>query len=124
GSYAPVAFGPLGRGWPARARFGGTYDERWMNDDFPFLPRDFDERYYQAAPEDQQLAHPKAALDDVLEGFTPDGARRFALPYFEATVHVVPKRGGREDYDATLDTCVFGPDAERFTMTWRVPGPL
>jgi len=124
GSYAPVAFGPLGRGWPARARFGGTYDERWMNDDFPFLPRDFDERYYQAAPEDQQLAHPKAALDVVLEGFTPDGARRFALPYFEAPVHVFPKRGGREDHVATLDTIVFEPDAERFTMTWRVARPL
>ena len=53
--YAPVAFGPLGRGWPLRARFGGTYDDKWLKDDFPFLPKDFDERYYQAAPEDQQI---------------------------------------------------------------------
>lgn len=124
GSYAPVSFGPLGRGWPLRARFGGTYDDRWLKNDFPFLPADFDERYHQAAPEDQQIPHPKAALDVVLEGFTPDGVRRFTLPHFEAPVHVFPKRGTREDHVATLDTIVFEPDAERFTMTWRVTRPL
>jgi hypothetical protein len=124
GTYTPVAFGPLGRGWPQRARFAGTYDERWQRDDFPFLPRDFDERYYQAAPADQQIPHPKAALDVELSGFTPDGPRRFTLPYFEAPVHVFPKRGEREDHIATLDTIVFEPDAERFTMSWRIARPL
>jgi hypothetical protein len=124
GAYTPVAFGPLGRGWAQRARYAGTYDERWLKDDFPFLPKDFDERYYQAAPADQQIPHPKAALEVVLEGVTPDGVRRFTLPYFEAPVHVFPKRGERENYTATLDTIVFEPDAERFTMTWRVARPL
>ena len=124
GKYAPMALGPLGRGWPQRARYAGTYDERWLKDDFPFLPKDFDERYYQAAPEDQQIPHPKAPLDVELQGFTADGLRRFTLPYFEAPVHVFPKRGEREDHVATLDTIVFEPDAERFTMTWRVARPL
>jgi hypothetical protein len=122
--YNPMALGPLGRGWPQRARHAGTYDDRWLKDDFPFLPKDFDERYYQAAAEDQQIPHPKAALDVVLEGFTSDGRRAFALPYFEAPVHVFPKRGEREDHIATLDTIVFEPDAERFTMAWRVARPL
>jgi hypothetical protein len=120
----PVALGPLGRGWPQRARYAGTYDDAWLADVFPFLPADFDERYYQAAPEDQQVPAPKAPMDVVLTGFTADGPRQFALPHFEAPVHVFPKRGEREDYVATLDTIVFEPDLERFTMSWRVARPL
>jgi hypothetical protein len=121
---APAALGPLGRGWPQRARYAGTYDDAWLADVFPFLPADFDERYYQAAPEDQQVPVPKAPMDVVLTGFTADGPRQFALPHFEAPVHVFPKRGEREFHSGTLDTIVFEPDHERVTMTWRVTRPL
>lgn len=120
----PVALGPLGRGWPQRARYAGTYDEHWLADVFPFLPKDFDERYYQAAPEDQQLPTPKGPMEVVLSGFTADGQRQFTLPHFEAPVHLFPKRGEREDLSATLDTIVFEPDLGRFTMSWRVARPL
>lgn len=120
----PMAFGPLGRGWPARARFAGTYDQHWLDEIFPFLPPDFDERYYQAAPEDQQVPLPQGPMEVELRGFTPDGHRQFVLPYFEAPVHVFPKRGDREDLFASVDTIVFEPDEERFTMTWRVARPL
>jgi hypothetical protein len=122
--YKPMAFGPLGRGWPQRARFAGTYDQQWLDEVFPFLPKDFDERYYQAAPEEQQLLLPKGPMEVVLRGFTPDGLRQFMLPHFEAPVQVFPKRGDREHYLGTLDTIVFEPDQERFTMTWRVTRPL
>lgn len=123
-SYTPMALGPLGRGWPQRARFAGTYDQPWLDEVFPFLPADFDERYYQAAPEDQQLSIPHGPVDVMLNGFTPDGMRRFVLPHFDAPVHVFPKAGGREDLTALLDTVVFEPDEERFTMSWRVARPL
>jgi hypothetical protein len=120
----PMAFGPLGRGWPQRARYAGTYDQHWLDDVFPFLPQDFDERYYQAAPEDQQVPLPKGPMEVVLSGFTADGIRQFVLPHFEAPVYVFPKRGDREDHIATLDTIVFEPDLGRFTMSWRVARPL
>ena len=120
----PVALGPLGRGWPQRARYAGTYDDTWLADVFPFLPGDFDERYYQAAPEDQQVPLPKGPLEVVLSGFTGDGVRQFMLPHFEAPVHVFPKRGERELHAGVLDTMVFEPDHERLTMTWRVTRPL
>ena len=120
----PVALGPLGRGWPQRARYAGTYDDAWLADVFPFLPGDFDERYYQAAPEDQQVPLPKGPLEVVLSGFTADGVRQFMLPHFEAPVHVFPKRGEREFNAGVLDTIVFEPDHERLTMTWRVTRPL
>jgi hypothetical protein len=124
GIYTPMALGPLGRGWPARARHAGTYDDEWLADHFPFLPPDFNDRYYQAAPEDQQIPHPKAPLEVLLSGFTADGPRSFTLPFFEAPVHVFPKRGEREDLMATLDTITFDTDSECFTMSWRVARPL
>jgi hypothetical protein len=122
--YRPVAFGPLARGWHDRVRYAGTYDQPWLDDVFPFLPKDFDSRYYQAAPLDQQVPLPKAPMEVVLNGFTRDGVRQFTLPYFEAPVHVFPKRGEREDLTASLDTIVFEPDLNRFTMAWRVARPL
>ena len=122
--YKPMALGPLGRGWPQRARYAGTYDQKWLDDVFPFLPADFDERYHLAAPEDQQIPPPKGPLGVVLSGFTADGPRQFTLPHFEAPVRVFPKRGEREDYIATIDTIAFEPDLERITMTWRVARPL
>lgn len=120
----PVAFGPLGRGWPQRARFAGTYDQRWLDDVFPFLPADFDERYYQAAPEDQQMPIPHGPLTVELGGFTPDGLRAFVLPHFEAPVSIVTRQGEREHHKGLLDTIVLEPDAERLTLTWRVTRPL
>lgn len=124
GRYAPMAFGPLARGWPQRARHAGTYDQRWLDDVFPFLPADFDERYYQAAPADQQCPKPEGPVEVVLRGLTTDGTRAFVLPHFDAPIHIFPKRGNREDVMATLDTIAFEPDQERFTMTWRAARPL
>jgi hypothetical protein len=37
---------------------------------------------------------------------------------------VFPKHRGRENLTTMLDTIVFEPDHERFTMSWRVARPL
>ena len=120
----PMALGPLGRGWPQRACHAGTYDQQWLDEVFPFLPADFDARYHQAAPPEQQLPLPKGPMDVVLTGFTADGVRQFVLPHFEAPVQIFPKRGAMETCAALMDTLVFEPDQQRFTMTWRVARPL
>lgn len=119
-----MAFGPLGRGWIERRRHAGTYDQVWRDEVFPFLPRDFDARYFQAAPSDQQLPLASASTAVALLNLTPDGMRRFEIPHFEAPVHVFPRMGGREDLSAVLDTIVFMPDEERFTPCWRATRPL
>lgn len=122
--YAPMSFGSIGRGWEPRYRYAGTYDDKWLEEHFPFLPPDFDEQYYQAAPLDQQFDGPLGGQEIVLVNLTPDGKRSFTVPVFEAPVHVFPKKGEREDLIATLDTLVLEPDQERLTMTWRVCRPL
>ncbi len=41
-SHRPMALGPVARGWQPRPKFGGTYDQKWIDNVFPFLPADFD----------------------------------------------------------------------------------
>ena len=124
GTYRPMAFGPLGRQWEPRVRFAGTYDQDWLDNVFPFLPADFDERYYQAAGPDQQVPRPVGEQMLRLSGLTPQGYLECVLPQFEAPIQVFPKRGAREDLVGTVDTIVVEPDLERVTLTWRVARPL
>ena len=124
GNFAPMSFGPIGRGWEPRYRYAGTYDQNWLDNIFPFLPSDFDEQYYQAAPLDQQVNGPLGGREVTLLNVTADGRRSLTIPSFEAPVHIFPKRGDRENLNATLDTMVLEPDRERLTMTWRVARPL
>jgi hypothetical protein len=127
GDYRPMAFGPVGRGWDPRYRFAGTYDDEWLEKHFPFLPPDFDERYFQAAPMDQQVPleyFQSGPTEVLLANLTPEGLTRFTVPHLVAPVHVFPKHGEREDYTATLDTVVIEPDEQRFSLTWRVARPL
>jgi hypothetical protein len=119
GAYRPMSFGPIARSWEPRYRYAGTYDQHWLDNVFPFLPRDFDEQYYQAAPLDQQLPKPVNDQLVTLINLTPDGRREFVLPHFEAPVHVFPRGGPREDLIAQADTITIEPDLERVTIAWR-----
>ena len=124
GDYTPMSFGPMGRGWPARIEFGGTYDQNWIDNVFPFLPADFDERHYQAAPEDQQIPHPKGGEEIVLMNLTPAGRTAFKLPPLHLPVTFYPRHGEESAAAAVADTLFFEPEANRFTVTWRTSLPL
>ncbi len=128
GRYAPMAFGPLGRHWLPRRSHAGTYDDAWRERRYPFLPEDFDPRYFQAAPEDQQLpalrggetvrllnlCPPTHTAQDLLEFTLPD----LSLP---VRLH---GRSGVEAPTPVADTLLIEPDAQRFSITWKVDRPL
>ena len=119
GRYRPMAFGPIGRGWPSRVGHAGTYDQNWIDNVFPFLPDDFDVRYFQSAPEDQQIANPRGGEPVVLINLTSDGRREFVLPAIEMPIVFFRRRADRVAMKGALDTLLFEPDAERFSMVWR-----
>jgi hypothetical protein len=54
-SQPPAGFGPIGRAWQPRLALAGTYDERWQRERAPEPPEDFDYRFFNAAPADQQI---------------------------------------------------------------------
>jgi hypothetical protein len=119
GSYRPMAFGPIGRAWQPRVKRAGTYDQNWIDNIFPFLPPDFDELYYQAAPPDQQMDYPAGGEEVVLRNLTPEGFTSFRLPVVNMPVVFYPRRGENIETSGVIDTIVIEPDFHRFTMTWR-----
>ena len=124
GSYPPMSFGSIGRAWTPRVQLAGTYDQHWIDNIFPFLPPDFNELYYQSAPEDQQMEYPRGGEEVVLRNLTPDGYRLFRLPPLNMPVVFYPKHGENKETNAVVDTIVIEPDMHRFTLTWRSQIPL
>jgi hypothetical protein len=124
GNFRPMALGPLGRGWPQRARFAGTYDEAWLADCFPFLPADFDQRYFQAAPDDQQTHYLRGGEDVLLLNLTPQERAGFRIPQMEVPVTFFLKKGGHETVQAVIDTLLIDTDTCQVQLTWRVSRPL
>ncbi|PKM36969.1 MAG: DUF2169 domain-containing protein [Gammaproteobacteria bacterium HGW-Gammaproteobacteria-10] len=124
GDYRPMSFGPVGRSWEPRYRLAGTYDQNWTDNIFPFLPPDFDEAYFQAAPPDQQIPYLQGGEEIVLANLTPSGRNRFWLPKIDMPVVFFPKKGGKEESRAVIDTLIVEPDSGRFTITWRIARPL
>jgi hypothetical protein len=124
GTYRPMAFGAVGRSWEPRPRFAGTYDQHWLEDVFPFLPSDFDERYYQAAPADQQMDYPQGGEQVTLYNLTPQGRLDFVVPAVTVPVRFHAVDGGEEEEIAVCDTLLLEPDVNRFMMVWRVARPL
>lgn len=124
GDFRPMALGPIGRSWPQRARFAGTYDEAWLADCFPFLPQDFDRRYFQAAPDDQQIPYLRGGEDVLLLNLTPQERAGFRIPEMEVPVTFFLKKGGHETVQAVIDTLLIDTDARQVQLTWRVSRPL
>lgn len=124
GTYRPMAFGAIGRGWEPRYKLAGTYDQKWIDEVFPFLPADFDEGYFQCAPPDQQMDYPRGEEEVWLFNLTPQGRTIFRLPKVDMPVVFFPKKGSKEETQAVIDTLLLEPDANRFTLTWRVSRPL
>jgi hypothetical protein len=114
----PRGIGYVGRGWSPRIKYGGTYDAHWLEKRFPFLPEDFDERYYQGAPEDQQIPHLQGGESVRLVNFTPEGILEFKLPELHLPISI-PFRAGEQSLEPNLDTVVIEPDAPRVLLNWR-----
>lgn len=114
----PFGFGFVGRSSPQRAGFAGTYDRRWLDEVCPFLPEDFDHRYFQGAPPDQQYPHFRGG--EVIRGVHM--AERPVVQYNVPGVELpVRYRFRRDDVVVrpVLDTVVLEPDRDRATFAWR-----
>jgi hypothetical protein len=119
GKYRPMALGPLGRSWPDRVRFAGTYDQKWLDDVSPFLPEDFQEEYFQAAPQDQQMAFPAGNEEVELVNLTPSGRTLLKLPQCDVPIEFAVRGTEPQMVSGVLDTLILEPDLARFQMVWR-----
>lgn len=124
GKYVPMSFGPIGRNFESRIPLAGTYDQNWLDNVFPFLPTDFDPRYYQAAPVDQQIDYPCGGERVELVNLTQTGRTTFHLPQIQVPIEFTNDSYERTEVQAVLDTIIIEPDEERLMLVWRGSMPL
>jgi hypothetical protein len=115
----PAGFGIISRGWSPRLEFAGTFDQSWLDSQWPLMPRDLDVRHNQAAPPDQQLASLQSGDIVRLVNFTPDGVWQFAAPSTTLPVWLMGD-GGKRELSLRMDTLLIEPDHRRVTLTFRL----
>ena len=116
---APQGFGFVAPAWLPRRSFAGTYDEAWQENRAPYLPDDFDSRFFNAA-------HPDMVFDRYLKGGEPvevihasrSGQLKFRLPVCELDVKVAVA-GTSEKPAMNLETVLVEPDDDRVSLVWR-----
>ena len=115
----PAGFAPLAPSWEPRRSFAGTYDQAWQEGRAPFLPTDFDSRYFQLAP--HGLTFPGYLKGDepvTVCGAALRGDLSLRLP--GKTVRVgFTLDNLRQEKTANLDTLVIEPDASHVLLLWR-----
>jgi hypothetical protein len=117
----PAGFGPIASHWQPRAAFAGTYDDGWMKNRQPLLPQDFDDRFFQCAPSDQQAS--QFLLGDepvILLNLCPIETLRFFLPKMDIILETKFMDGERREHEAPqLHTIILEPDFPRVSLIWH-----
>lgn len=117
---APVGFGPIAGHWLPRVNLAGTYDEHWEKTRQPLLAEDFDERYYQCAPVDQQVpGYLKGGEDVNLVNLSQNGRITFRLPRLSLGFTTHFDDGTTQEHRGVLHTVTLMPDFPKFTMVWH-----
>ena len=115
----PVCLAPIAPTWFPRRGYAGTYDEAWVAGRAPYLPLDFDARFFQIAP--PALVAPgflQGGEPVRLAGLAAGSALEFALPQCGLDL-VFQFDGAPVPRPPQLELVLFEPDAGRFQMLWR-----
>lgn len=116
---APACFAPIAPAWMPRLAYAGTYDEAWTRRRAPYLPLDFDPRFFHVAP--PALIAPGFLQGGELvrlAGFSIGEPITFELPRCGLEVEF-SFNGTKLPQFPQLETVLFEPDAARFQMLWR-----
>jgi uncharacterized protein YjbI with pentapeptide repeats len=120
----PAGFGPIDLSWPQRMEKVGTYDQKWLNEQFPGLAADMDPAYFNVAPQDQWI-------DGFFTGNEPLSINGMhaekktitaVLPGIKSRCFINRKDNGGEVFEeisTKLDTVWLFPHAERGLIIWR-----
>jgi hypothetical protein len=123
GRPAPAGFGAICGHWEPRRSYAGTYDQAWQESRCPYLPQDFDVRFFQVAPPGQVAPGYWQGGEPVeLVNASPAGRLGFNLP--RQGLHITYTIEGNDiERIPNLDTLTLEPDENRFTMVWRTVLP-
>ncbi len=118
----PIGSFPIPRTWKARTRYTGSFDSGWLEDRWPWMPKDFDLAYHNAAPEDQRIAgfyrgDEEVSLVNLHREFPK---LRCRLPSLRANAFLKEtKRGLLRPLTPELDTITVDTDLGKVLCVWR-----
>jgi uncharacterized protein YjbI with pentapeptide repeats len=120
----PAGFGPIDFTLPQRFSKTGTYDDRWLKEDFPGFARDIDWTIFNLSQPDQWFDKPLQGDEAyLLENMHPAKSRiEGNLPGFAARCFIsrIIEGGERfEEIQMHLSTVWFFPNAERAVLIFH-----
>jgi hypothetical protein len=117
-------FGFYPKQYSPRKDLAGTYDDAWQAKRSPFLPADFDDRFFQAAFPDLICPGHLVGNEPLrAEGVSPRGPIGLKLPGVALQIEAFLERGNLKG-KANLDTVVLDPENDRLLLTWRRMFPV
>ncbi|NNE64317.1 MAG: DUF2169 domain-containing protein, partial [Gammaproteobacteria bacterium] len=119
----PACFAFIAPAWQPRAQYAGTYDEAWQTGRAPFLPKDFDSRFFS-------MAHPDLACGGYLQGgesvsisgMHPAGELNFNLPQLKL-ISQFKHDGRKTNVNFNLETLILEPNLLQLGMVWKAAYP-
>lgn len=120
----PVGFSPVPPNWMWRRQYAGSYDQQWLDNDAPYLPRNFSTRFNNSAPPDQIYpGYLNGGEQVVLEGFCEDGTLEFVVPKIDLIAKVdFVTESKRLSFD--LETLAIYLNDRLFSLTFRCKVPV
>jgi hypothetical protein len=119
-----AGFGFFPKQCEPRVRYAGTYDETWQDERAPFLPEDFDPRFFQVAfPELVCDSYLRGGERIEIRGATPGRPIEAVVPRWAIEIDAYLERAERT-LTANLDTLVALPDERKLALIWRAFVPI
>ncbi|MER2494643.1 DUF2169 domain-containing protein [Vibrio neptunius] len=118
-----AGLGPIPPFFTQRVKYAGTFDDAWQEHRRPLLPEDFNPKFYQSAPEDQQCnGFLEGGERLMMSGFSHDDVLAFRIP---AEKYVAVADFGEEKLSAAMAMYTLFVDTEeqRLTISYNASFP-
>ena len=115
----PACMAYTGASWQPRSNYVGTYDEKWKTQRAPYLPENFDKRFFSMAHDD--LVYPgfiQGGEAVEITNMHPSGDLKFNLPRIKL-VSKINISDRVESPEFQLETLVIEPDQLLLSMVWK-----
>jgi hypothetical protein len=121
--YQTVGFGPIPGDWSPRVDRIGTTDQSWIDKVAPHYPKDFDFRFYNCAPDDQQadgflLGNEHVALSGIFPELT-----EFYLPSLDVNALMVDHDDILIPLKMDLSSVAIKTEDRSVELVWRLTTP-
>jgi len=110
----PMGFGFIAPTWQPRVQYAGTYDDTWQHTRAPYMPKDFDPRFFN-------MAHPNLIYPGYLQGgelvrlenLSERGNLTFSVPDLKPQVSVLLADKRKKVPPLNLETLLIEPDHQQ-----------